>query len=507
MVNKTFCVAVALLLAAVAIDSVMSHSYITHPTSRSNQAATQTGCRGPACMGPCDSTTPRTPIPIRRGDPITAKWPRNNHSKGFIRWAWAKTEESNSHASFDNNVQFYSCHETGKVAGGACAPSNAATPNGGDSGPPDGSVGACTRSFSVPSHLPDGRWTLQWAWFGGAFNLGDYYSCIDYQVTGGSAVAAKAPATFDGGDFSNPTATGPSGKCGFFNTRKLHQCTSEPCFNGEAPGAGAGRPSALDGTSPVQTTTPVPATPAPATPPPATQSPATPPPSTPAPATPVPLPPGGGATAGSCSAGINCNDFSVMFSLTDKWATGMAGSVKATVQRAMSSWQLSFKLKSTMKIVSIWNCQLVSAVANADGTQTVTIRNPSWQTSVSAGQVLDVGFTANFPSGMAPTVYNQGFSLVASTFRAEEDGSSDSSASQASEAQSGSSAGLSTAAAVGIAVGGSAAVAALIVGALIAKKKLSSRRPASAPETPGPEVIKFSTLATASPAVNSPMVN
>jgi hypothetical protein len=188
-----------------------------------------------------------------------------------------------------------------------------------------------------------------------------------------------------------------------------------------------------------------------------------------------------------------------MFSLTDKWATGLAGAVKATVQRSMSSWQLAFKLSSKMKIVSIWNCQLVSSVTNADGTTTVTIKNPSWQTSVAAGQVLDIGFTAQFPQGNSPSVNNQGFALSASPFRADE---AEAQAGDAAAAQEGGKKkGLETGAIVGIAVGGAAGVAALLAGALIARKKLINRRGSSTPETPGPENIMFSNVAQASPAV------
>ncbi len=54
-------------------------------------------------------------------------------------------------------VQLLTCHERG-----ACGPDNIADPNGGDSGPADGSVRACSASFAVPLHLTDGLWTLQW---------------------------------------------------------------------------------------------------------------------------------------------------------------------------------------------------------------------------------------------------------------------------------------------------------------------------------------------------------
>jgi hypothetical protein len=473
---------------------------------------TQTGCRGPACRGPCDApaSAARAPITINRGDSVVGKWPRNNHAAGFIRWAWAKTSESDSHAAFDSNVQLISCHETGKVAGGACAPSNAALPNGGDANPASGETGACTRQLTVPLHLANGRYTLQWAWFGGAFNLGDYYSCIDYEIVGGPTGAKEAPV-FDGGDFSNPTALGSNGKCKFFNTAKLHTCVDEPCFNGELPGQNNGAPASFGGGS--SPSTPAPSTPAPSTPVPtataqpsasATPKPATPMPTASAtakPATPVPVPvpvpvPNPGATAGSCDAGSSCSDFSMSFALTDKWLTGMAASVKATAQRAVGSWQLSWKIHSNMKIAAIWNCQLISTHNNGDGTTTVLVKNPSWQTSVPSGSVLDIGFTVSFPQGQAPTVSNRGFGLTAAS-RADVESAADADGAGADSA--GKSSGMSTAAAIATGVGAAVGTALLALGVVLGRRRYLKR---NAPKAPGSEEIQFSNVAQESPAMS-----
>jgi len=197
---------------------------MTSPTSRSNQKATQSGCRGPACLGPCDVTfaQSRTPaVTIARGASINVQWPRNNHAGGFIRLAWAQTSGSDVHANFDAGVQTIVCHEVG-----GCKPDSPSNPNGGDSGPGDGSSRACTTTITVPLHLADGTWTLQWAWFGGAFALGDYYSCTDYKISGGPT-GSKVNAVFVGGDYTYPGQN----KCKFFNTDRLHQCVNEPCNN------------------------------------------------------------------------------------------------------------------------------------------------------------------------------------------------------------------------------------------------------------------------------------
>jgi len=212
-------------LLSLCISYAIGHSYVTSPTSRSNQKQSQAGCRGPACLGPCDVplNQARTPaVTIARGGAINVQWPRNNHAGGFIRFAWTQTSNSDSHASFDSGVQEIHCHEIG-----GCGPDDASQPNGGDSGPSDGSSRACQTTITVPSYLTDGTWTLQWAWFGGAFALGDYYSCIDYVISGGAFSAQKSDAVFYGGDFTYPGQN----KCKFFNTDRLHACVNEPCNN------------------------------------------------------------------------------------------------------------------------------------------------------------------------------------------------------------------------------------------------------------------------------------
>lgn len=219
-------VLIGAFLFVTLMSGVIGHSYVTSPQSRSNQRQSNTGCRGPNCLGPCDvSLSGRSSNAAvhsaKRGDSITVQWPRNNHAGGFIRFAWAPTAQSDSAAAFDTHVQQINCHEVG-----GCYPDDPSNPNGGDSGPGDGSSRACSSILKVPADLADGKWTLQWAWFGGAFSLGDYYSCIDYNIAGGDSGSTPVP-TFVGGDYSFPGQQ----KCKFFNTDKLHVCVNEPCSN------------------------------------------------------------------------------------------------------------------------------------------------------------------------------------------------------------------------------------------------------------------------------------
>jgi len=209
-------------LIVACVSYVLGHSYVTQPTTRTNQKQSNAGCRGPNCLGPCDaplSSARTAAVTIARGASINVQWPRNNHAGGFIRLAWTSTAGSDIHANFDAGVQEIVCHENG-----GCYPDDPNAPNGGDSGPADGSSRACSTSITVPLHLTDGAWTLQWAWFGGAFALGDYYSCVDYKIAGGPT-GAKLDAVFNGGDYTYPGQS----KCKFFNTDRLHQCINEPC--------------------------------------------------------------------------------------------------------------------------------------------------------------------------------------------------------------------------------------------------------------------------------------
>jgi hypothetical protein len=169
---------------------------------------------------------------IQRGKEIEIKWARNNHAAGFIRIAWARTERSDDHSAFDENVQLLTCHEM------TCKSSNPSDPFGGDND--GGAEGKCSSKVIVPAQLSDGQWTMQWSWFGGAFALGDYYSCVDYKVHGGQSVSSSPlPINYIGGDIHNPGTE----KCKFFNTDRLHVCANEPCQNGNMPGQHDGVPS------------------------------------------------------------------------------------------------------------------------------------------------------------------------------------------------------------------------------------------------------------------------
>jgi len=233
------------------------------PNSRANQASTQTGCRfggegNPTCAGPCDRTVSQTtngPKSVQRGDTITVQWNRHNHPGGFIRFAWSPTTQSDLHASFDSRVDRVVCKEIG-----GCGPANPQDPTGDTNGQP------CATTITVPTYLTNGAWTLQWAYFGGWYNAGDYYACVDYTITGGPTGAQPTPF-YKGGDVTYPNEN----VCLFYSTNALHVCTAEPCNNGTFP-PGNQKGAALGYGGPIPSTTgkpPAVTTGKPPTPPPA----------------------------------------------------------------------------------------------------------------------------------------------------------------------------------------------------------------------------------------------
>jgi len=210
----------------------LGHNWLSDPISRANQQQSQTGCRvgdtgkrqtAPDCPGPCDmakglSKIPATPT--QRGAPLSITWNRHNHPGGFIRFAWSSYADSDAPASFDSQVDRYVCKEIG-----GCGP---------DATLSDYSTNglSCAINLTVPTWVTDGEWSLQWAYFGGWLNAGDYYACVDYTVSGGAAVSGAPAPVFQGGDFSYPGEQA----CKYYATNALHVCTVEPCTNGTSNG-------------------------------------------------------------------------------------------------------------------------------------------------------------------------------------------------------------------------------------------------------------------------------
>jgi len=225
------------VFVTILVIQIGGHSYLTQPIDRTDQAYSETGCRvdnpntygvSTGCPGPCDDSggaevTQTTPYNVERGQVLDIRWPRNNHPGGFVRFAWAPSTAT-TNAQFDSYSYRFECFEKGPL----CEPSSPT--NTGDA-TTDTQTG-CGTNITVPAWVTDGLWTLQWAWFGGYSELGDYYSCANYQVSGGTTVntadatyGAPGAAVFAGGDYANPNQQ----QCQFRNTDRLHQCVQENC--------------------------------------------------------------------------------------------------------------------------------------------------------------------------------------------------------------------------------------------------------------------------------------
>jgi len=387
------------------LSGALGHSYLTKPTSRSNQKDSTTGCRGPACLGPCDVTKAKAKtaaITIQRGASINLQWPRNNHAGGFIRIAWAQTANSDTHASFDANVQTIFCHERG-----GCKPDNANDPNGGDSAPADGSFQPCQSTITVPPHLTDGTWTLQWAWFGGAFALGDYYSCVDYVISGGASGSAPA-ATFVGGDFSYPNQQ----KCKFFNTDRLHRCVNEPCDNpvysltaqqsGPAFGiSSTPAPASITTGKPVTTGKPPVTTGRSITTGKATTGSASP---TPAPITtgsaqittgaPSPAP----INTENCAGATTLSDSTASIVSVDTWGTTLRAVVELHVQEAtLSNWMIQVIWPSnavSTRVSAVFNAGLLQCEGTTPTRHAIIRPVAVWANNLKAGTVVTIEIMA-----------------------------------------------------------------------------------------------------------------
>ncbi|KAK9710232.1 hypothetical protein K7432_008555 [Basidiobolus ranarum] len=191
------------LLALACIGNVEGHSYLTNPAPRVDRGQcrldgkTFTGSNPKICQGPCESTEV---IPLnkrkvyKRGEDINITWARNNHPGGFVRLAFAPTKKSGSTSEFEKNIHKYSCYEAGVGCHGQGKSNLDKLGNRGK---------GCNTAIKIPKWLDDGEWTLQWSWYGSMQGHGDFYSCSDIIVKGGSK-GSKQPAAFEGGDSRNP---------------------------------------------------------------------------------------------------------------------------------------------------------------------------------------------------------------------------------------------------------------------------------------------------------------
>lgn len=211
----------------------MAHSRLSSPVPRDPNAIT--GGSSYVLTVNCEYVAgPHTSkATYQRGQQIDINWARNNHVGGFIRLSVVPLASSDQKGIFDieDNIEQLHCHESGCGSGD---PLNYPGMLGGD--PPGKNQpfqNMCTKKFTIPAHLPDGSYTLQWLWYGAGAHYGnpfqmegDYKSCHDFTVSGGAPVKAKPTGTcpvYKGGDIHQK-----GDKCIYLYETKPETCTVSP---------------------------------------------------------------------------------------------------------------------------------------------------------------------------------------------------------------------------------------------------------------------------------------
>jgi len=137
-------------------------------------------------VGPCDNRSHEA-LSVGRGDEYTIHWPRNNHAGGLVRISWQ--EASNTEVWGPSSAQAYVCYEAGCPVNSQCI--------GGEN---DACI-PCSVTLTVPTHLADGSYMVQWVYYGGGDSNGDeYFSCVGFIVGGGVAQTSQADPIFIPGD-------------------------------------------------------------------------------------------------------------------------------------------------------------------------------------------------------------------------------------------------------------------------------------------------------------------
>jgi len=166
------------------------------------------------CPGPCEDGRgfdAGTPNRFQRGQQISVSWLRNGHGLGgAVRWSIVNVDKNdyNNKNTFNERAFHVECFVQRLVdCGGPC-------------GTDDKRYESTLR---IPTSLPDGRYRLQWIWFGGPDpspngNFGDYYNCADLYISGGQFEDSYRVANM-------PT-------CYTISTR-VGECAQEPCRTGE----------------------------------------------------------------------------------------------------------------------------------------------------------------------------------------------------------------------------------------------------------------------------------
>ncbi len=100
----------------------------------------------------------------------------------------------------------------------------------------------CNGTFTIPTWVKNGQYTIQWMWYGGGSWFGEIYksqlsfvSCLDFTIAGTETVRSRpsCPAVFKGGDVHNPTN---KNQCLYFKINGVKHMSPWDCLGGNCAG-------------------------------------------------------------------------------------------------------------------------------------------------------------------------------------------------------------------------------------------------------------------------------
>lgn len=202
------------------------------------------------CPGPCDvtsdtflkNTSPDRPAAVYgRGETVTVKYSRNNHSPGgFVRLTLVPLDKMMDEETHKRNAFHYSCW------GANTAPATRADIAQDRFG---FNVAGSDRALynvvdvTIPTVVPDGDYVLGWAWFGGIADstggqlsskrsppklFADNWSCSFVRVSGGKALQSSYKPVF----VNDMTDVSTQGCFSAFDDTGI--CKVQPCKEGNA---------------------------------------------------------------------------------------------------------------------------------------------------------------------------------------------------------------------------------------------------------------------------------
>ncbi len=96
----------------------------------------------------------------------------------------------------------------------------------------------------------------------------------------------------------------------------------------------------------------------------------------------------------------------VQYSVAESWTNGFNGRLAISSQtQTLQGWTVTFE--ANFEILNIWNAEIVSRQGNL-----YTIKFVSWNETINPGQVVNVGFTANYAGSTPPPVTNLNLSTI-----------------------------------------------------------------------------------------------